>query len=72
MEEILKIAGSLAVRAVGLVAMWAGAKTPEEREQIRVNAERAVLALDPHFAEKDAEDKAKQDALRADIEAAKP
>lgn len=58
-------------RLSSLIPLWLGAKTPEERERIYQSAKAANDALDPHFAQKDAEDKAKQDALRADIDAAR-
>lgn len=58
-------------RLTQLVPIWFGAKTPEERERIYQSAKASYDALDPHFLKKDAEDKAKQDALRADIEKAR-
>ncbi len=73
MEEALKFAtlvGKGIARFGELIPLWFGAKSPEERERIRASAQQSVDALDPHFAEKDARDKAAQDKLQADIDAA--
>lgn len=74
LDEALKFATLVTdgiSRLSSLIPLWFGAKTPEERERIYQSAKASHDALDPHFAKKDAEDKAKQDALRADIDEAK-
>lgn len=72
--DISTIVG-LVTKGVGqlmkLVPLWLGAKTDEERAAIAASAQKAVDALDAHFAEKDAHDKAEQDKLQAEIDAAK-
>jgi hypothetical protein len=73
LDEALQFAtlvGKGIARFGELIPLWFGAKTPEERERIRVSAQQSVDALDPHFAKKDEQDKAVQDDLQKDIDAA--
>lgn len=69
--EIIELVGKGMYRLSQMVPLWLGAKTPEEREKIRVSAQTSVDALDPHFTDVDAKDKSAQDALRDEIEKAK-
>jgi hypothetical protein len=72
MDEILKVVAGGVVRLVGLIDIWAGAKTPEEREAIKSKALELTMGLDAYYTKKDAEDKAAQDALQAKIDATVP
>jgi len=58
-------------RLIEIIPLWMGAKTPEERAALHASTLKAVEALDPHFAEKDASDKAARDALQAEIDASR-
>ena len=70
--EIVDIVGKGVTRLVGLIGIWAGAKTDEEKAMIKAKAVELVAGLDPYFAAADARDKAKMDALQAKINEGTP
>jgi len=71
MNEILEIVGKGISVLVGLVGVWAGANTDEEKAAILSKAKELVAGLDAYFAERDALDAAKMAQLQAAIDAEK-
>ena len=69
--EIVKLVEDGVVGLLKLIPAWSSAKTDAERQAIADRARDAVLALDPGFSTANSKDKATQDQLQADLDAAK-